>query len=112
MRSYTMDRYDDKKAWEQRFNLDITEGDEVVVDNEREYKVTRVIIPENRDDYSPHYILTPIGENLKEYQRDYDITAKKNPTLMTVGEYPDFSFEIEAMWFFSRNVKIKEATDV
>lgn len=107
MRSYTMRPYDDKKAWEQRFSLDVTEGAEIIVDNEREYKVLKVITPKNREENSPHYILTPIGDNLKEHQRSYDATAKKNPATMTVGKYPDFSFEIEAMWFFSRDVKIK-----
>lgn len=108
MRSYTMNPYYDKKAWEQRFDLDITEGTELIVDNQREYKVIKVITPENREENSPHYILTPIGENLSEHKREHDTWAKKNPHLMKVDEYPDFSFEIEAMWFFSRNVKIKE----
>ena len=92
---------------EKRFNLDITEGTEVIVDNQREYKVIKVIMPDNREQNSPHYTLTPIGDNLKEHQREHDAWAKKNPHLMKIGEYPDFSFEIEAMWFFSRNVKIK-----
>ena len=108
MRSYTMNPYDDKKAWEKRFDLDITEGTELIVDNQREYKVIKVIMPENREKSSPHYVLTPIGENLNEHKREHDTWAKKNPHLMKVGEYPDFSFEIEAMWFFSRDVKIKE----
>ena len=107
MRSYTMRPYDDKRAWEQRFNLDIAEGTKIIVDGEREYKITKVIIPRNREENSPHYILTPIGENLKEHQRWHDETAKKYPKTMTVGKYPEFSFEIEAMWFFSRDVKIE-----
>ena len=110
MRSYTMRPFDYYKAWERRFDIDITEGTEVIVDEKREYKVSKVILPKNKEECSPHYILTPIGENLKEHQKCYDITAKKNPTLMTIGEYPDFSFEIESMWFFSRDVKIKEET--
>lgn len=107
MRSYTMNPFDYKKAWEQRFNLDVTEGMEVIVDNNKEYKIIKVIMPENREENSPHYVLTPIGENLKEHKREHDNCAKKNPHLIKVGEYPDFSFEIETMWFFSRNVKIK-----
>lgn len=107
MRSYTMKPYDYKKAWEKRFDVNIAEGAEIIVDNEREYKVLKVIMPKNREENSPHYILTPIGNNLKEHQKDWDATVKKNPTTMTVGKYPDFSFEIEAMWFFSRDVKIK-----
>lgn len=107
MKSYTMKPFDYEKAWEKRFDVDITEGAEIIVDNEREYKVLKVIMPESREEYSPHYILTPIGENLKEHQRCHDATAKKNPTIMTVGKYPDFSFEIESRWFFSRDVKIK-----
>lgn len=107
MRSYTMNPFDYKKAWEKRFDIDIAEGTEIIVDNEREYKVIKVIMPENREENSPHYILTPIGENLKEHQKCHDTAAKKNSTTMTVGKYPDFSFKIESMWFFSRDVKIK-----
>ena len=107
MRSYTMNPFDYKKAWEKRFDVDIAEGVEIIVDNKREYKVVKVIMPKNREENSPHYILTPIGENLKEHQRSHDTSAKKNPWTMTAGKYPDFSFEIESMWFFSRDVKIK-----
>jgi hypothetical protein len=102
-----MNPFDYKKAWEKRFDVDIAEGVEIIVDNKREYKVVKVIMPKNREENSPHYILTPIGENLKEHQRSHDTSAKKNPWTMTVGKYPDFSFEIESMWFFSRDVKIK-----
>ena len=108
MRTYTMKPFDYEKAWEQRFDVNIAEGTEIVVDNEREYIVTKVIMPKNREENSPHYVLAPIGKNLKEHQRCHDVTAKKNSITMTVGKYPDFSFEIEAMWFFSRDVKIKE----
>lgn len=99
MRSYTMKPYNDKEAWKRRFELDITVGDKILVDNEREYEVLKVIMPENKEGHSPHYVLMPIRDTLKEHQRDYDTTAKKNPTLMTIGIYPDFSFEVEAMWF-------------
>ena len=107
MRSDTMKPYDDKKAWEKRFDLYIKEGTELIVENQREYKVVKVIIPENRLEMSPHYVLTPIGKTLKEHKREHNELAKLNPHLMKVGVYPDFSFEVEAMWFFSRDVKIK-----
>jgi len=37
MRSYTMNPFDYEKAWEQRFNLDVTKGMEVIVDNNKTF---------------------------------------------------------------------------
>ena len=41
-------------------------------------------------------------------KKKYDNTARKNQHIMTVGKYPDSSFEIESTWFFSRDVIIEE----
>lgn len=107
MKSYTMKPFDYYKAWEKRFDLDITEGSEVVLDEEREYKVLKVIEPDDKENYSFHYVLTPINDTLKDEKQSYDVLAKKNKYLMKAGEYPDFSFEVDSIWFFSRNVVIR-----
>lgn len=109
MKTYTMRPFDYKKAYENRFLLDVKEGDKVICrdNNNNKYQVVKVIMPDDKNDL-PHYILTPIEETLKEEKKSYDNAAKKNRYTMTVGKYPDFSFEIGSTWFFSRDVIIEE----
>lgn len=109
METYTMRPFDYKKAYEDRFSLDIKEGDRVICrdNNNNKYQVVKVIIPDDKNNL-PHYILMPIEETLKEEKKSYDNVAKKNRYTMAVGKYPDFSFEIESTWFFSRDVIIEE----
>lgn len=109
MKTYTIRPFNEKKAYKSRFCLNIKEGDKIICkdNNNNQYQVIKVITPNDKESL-PHYVLIPIGETLKKEKKDYDIIAKKNSHIMTVGEYPDFSFEVESTWFFSRDVVIEE----
>lgn len=103
MKSVTMKNFNSDVAWERRFDVPVSIGAKLVLEQTNEYEIVGIDMPEDRDHNCPWYTLIPINKTLKEYQKEYDKAAKRNYR-MTVGEYPDFSFKVEALWFFSRNV--------
>lgn len=106
MTSYTMKPFDYNKAQKvaETTVLPLKVGTVVTVDDKQTYRITEIKLKKNEGCYD-RYVLCAIGDTLKEEQREHNRMAKKNPTLLTVGEYPDFSFEVCALWFFRRNVK-------
>lgn len=106
MTSYTMRPFDYNKAQKaaETTVLPLKVGTVVTVDDKQTYRITEIKPKKDEGCYN-YYVLCAVGDTLKEEQRQHNMMAKKNPSLMTVGKHPDFSFEVDALWFFSRNVK-------
>lgn len=107
MITFTMKEFDRKEAWERRFEVaeQVKEGSKILLDDSREYEIVKVLTSE--DGETPEFKVTPIGRTLEKCQIEHDeVWAKRNPEQVFVGVYPDFSFTVEAMWFFCRDVKI------
>ena len=107
MITFTMKNYDRKEAWERRFEVveQVKEGSKILLDGSREYEIVRISTSE--DGEIPEFKISPIGKTLEKCQIEHDeVWAKNNPEELAAGEYPDFSFTVEAMWFFCRDVKV------
>lgn len=102
----TMNNFDYGYAWENRFNIPVHVGDLLLVDGKRKYQIINIVMPfeYERVNRCPWYKLKPVEDTLEDMMREYDELQRKNYGIAT-KVYPDFQFDVESNWFFSRDVR-------
>lgn len=102
----TMKNFDYGYAWENRYNIPVEVGTLLLLDGCKKFQIVAITMPAEhmRADRCPWYTLKPVEDTLEEMMREYDEFQRKNCGMAT-KKYPDFQFDVESNWFFSRDVR-------